>query len=145
PSFPTRRSSDLPQSDPKGGPNHAKASNRPPNAKNVRLDFKTRQECLRAPRCPPSQSRAARDAKSLSPLHSDPHCQTTKPRNRPRPAPEFHVPGMNDATGQLSGIGYQKLFRSPSSDPCPLKRAKRAGGGGRDRTDDLVLAKHALS
>src|SRR3546814_1075178 len=39
---------------------------------------------------------------------------------------------------------YEMRISDWSSDVCSSD-LPRAGGGGRDRTDDLVLAKHALS
>src|SRR3546814_13241554 len=47
---------------------------------------------------------------------------------------------------------YTTLFRSADNQeassvrrPGPPRRLKPGGGGGRNRTDDLMLAKHALS
>ena len=60
-----------------------------------------------------------------------------------------HVKDPISALGQISAfslIGYRRLPRSLKVTKVTVRHsALPPGGGGRDRTDDLMLAKHALS
>jgi hypothetical protein len=47
------------------------------------------------------------------------------------------------ARRQISAAGHEFCFDADGSDGNPT--AKRSGGARRDRTDDLLLAKQALS
>ena len=59
------------------------------------------------------------------------------------------VPGIEPGTSSLSGMRSNQLSYTPDTVPAspgtppPLRRAQ-VGGGNRNRTGDLMLAKHAL-
>jgi hypothetical protein len=54
------------------------------------------------------------------------------------PPPVFKTEGGHGAVDLVSPL-------SISSSPAPIPRHQKPGGGRRDRTDDLLLAKQALS
>ncbi len=58
--------------------------------------------------------------------------------------------GLEPPTSRLSGVrSNQAELRAQIGGACqnnqPFQRSNKFGGAGRDRTDDLMLAKHALS
>src|SRR5215212_5939957 len=72
----------------------------------------------------------------------------SKARSRPRWSPDDvrlirYVPSSRCQTAACEPYGRERIAHSLRT--CPASAAAAPGGDRRDRTDDLMLAKHALS
>ena len=76
-------------------------------------------------------------------VHSS-RCRTTRPRDSGGDAPRRPGSPRGEPADRRIPVCADEASRPPRSNR-PAPRARSRGGARRDRTDDLMLAKHALS